>query len=330
MADYHSGAGSTLRFDGKVVLITGAGRGLGRAYALLLAARGAKVVVNDPSVGYFGGSSQESPAHEVVQAISAAAGIAVADCQSVSEAPEQIVARAIEAFGRLDIVINNAGITGGGAFAEIPKEDFDRVLDVHVQGTLGILRAAWPHLIASGSGRVLNTASQAVFGAPGASSYAAAKSTIFGLCRTLAAEGREAGIHVNTIMPSAYTRMTALVPDDRFRQYLINHYRPESVAAFVVWLLHDSTRLNGETFSVGGGQATRVMLVENQGYKVLDDDPEAWLGSEGELLKQVDLQAPVSMMDELRLQARHLGPEAVEAHAALQLERADANNNNNA
>ncbi|MFS2068289.1 SDR family NAD(P)-dependent oxidoreductase [Pseudomonas sp. CT11-2] len=328
MIDSHSGERPALRFDGKVALITGAGRGLGRTYALLLAARGARLVVNDPGVSFLGGSSQESPAHEVVQAITAAGGIAVANCQSVTDAPNQIVNHAIEAFGRLDIVINNAGITGGGAFAEIPKEEFDRVLEVHVQGTLGILRAAWPHLIASGSGRVLNTSSQAVFGAPGTSPYAAAKSTIFGLCRTLAAEGSEVGIHVNTIMPSAYTRMTALVPDDRFRQYLIDHYRPESVAAFVVWLLHHSTRLSGETFSVGGGQATRVMLVENQGYKVLDDVPEAWLGSERELLRQAELQVPVSMMDELRLQARRLGPEAVEAHAALQLDRADANNNN--
>lgn len=187
------------RFDGEVVVVTGAGNGLGRAYSLLLASEGARVVVNDVA-----------GAAAVVAEIEAAGGEALADHSDVRSGTS--VAVALDAFGRLDAVVNNAGIGGGGSFTDIAPDDFQQMLDVHLGGTLAVCRAAWPVLRDGAGGRIVNTTSASVFGIVGTSAYVTAKAAIFGLTRALAAEGRRLGIRVNAVMPTAFSQMTARSP----------------------------------------------------------------------------------------------------------------------
>lgn len=228
---------------GDVVAVTGAGSGLGRAYALLLGAEGARVVVNDVR-----------GAEEVVAAITAAGGEAVADTSDVASAGAGVVDAAVRAFGRLDAVINNAGISGGGAFPEV---EFDRLLDVHLGGTVAVCKAAWPMLAEGGGGRIVNTSSGSIFGMAGTAAYVTAKAAIFGLTRALGSEGRRAGIKVNAVMPTAMTPMTR-VSDDLAP--LLDVYPPEAAAPFVVALASSAVPVSGETFTVGGGSAARVVL----------------------------------------------------------------------
>ena len=204
-----------LRFDGKAAIVTGGGRGLGRAYARLLGARGCQVLVNDPGVTTRGTPESEGAAEQVAQEITdAGGGLAVADRNSVVDRADVVVEHALDEFGRLDVVINNAGISGGGAFDEMPAADFDLLVDTHYGGAVRVSRAAWPHLKQSGAGRIVNMSSASVFGTPFTSPYVSSKAGIFGLTRALAAEGAYSGIGVNAVMPAAYTRMTAQLPDD--------------------------------------------------------------------------------------------------------------------
>ena len=201
-----------LRFDDRVAIVTGAARGIGRSYALLLAARGARVVVADHGGGPSGTGSSPEPAAEVVREITDAGGQAVACCASVSEesSAAQIVDAAIESFGRLDIVVNNAGIHDPGLFADLTIDQFHRMIEVHYLGTLFVIRSAWPHLVRAGYGRVVNTVSEAMLGGVAElTSYGAAKGAVFGLTRNLATEGQAHGIRVNAIAPRAYTRLSA-------------------------------------------------------------------------------------------------------------------------
>jgi len=306
-----------LRFDGKVAIVTGAGRGLGRAHARLLAERGCRVLVNDPGVTTAGSQSGDRPADEVVREIVEAGGEAVADHHSVVGDAEAIVAHAAGLWGRVDVVVNNAGISGGGPFVTIPKEQFDLMLATHLGGTIDVTRAAWPHLVAAGTGRIVITSSAATFGGAGTSHYITAKAALFGLNRALAREGAPLGIHSNAIMPTAYTRLTAQIPEDDFRQMLVDFYPPEAVAPFVVWLAHADTEVNGEAFSVGGPRAARVFLAEAAGAVVDDPTPEAWAGKVDELMRIDEFGVPVTMGDEVRFQARHVGGALAEAFANL-------------
>src|SRR3954451_1377706 len=263
-----------LRFDGTAAIVTGAGRGLGRAYARLLAERGCQVLVNDPGVTTRGAPEAEGTAAQVAEEITAAGGLAVADRNSVVDAADVIVEHALDEFGRLDVVINNAGISGGGAFDEMPADDFDLLVDTHFGGAVRGSRAAWPHLKHVGAGRIVNMSSASVFGTPFTSPYVSSKAGIFGLTRALAAEGRYSGIGVNAVMPAAYTRMTAQLPDgDGFRTFLETYFPPEKVAPFVLFLAHETTGINGETFSVGADRAARVFLAECPGV-LGDGTPE--------------------------------------------------------
>ena len=306
-----------LRFDGKVAIITGAGRGLGRLHARLLAERGCRVLVNDPGVSTSGASAEETPAEEVVKEILSAGGEAVADHHSVVDHGADIVTHALDAFGQVDVLVNNAGIAGGDLFERIPPEHFDLVFDTHFKGTVAVTRAAWKHLAASGHGRVVNTSSSATFGGFGTSHYIAAKAAIFGLTRALAPEGRRVGINVNSILPVAYTRLTAQIPEDGFREFLETHFPPEAVTPFVVYLCHVSTTITGEAFSVGSGRAARVFLAEGAGFATTEGTPEAFVGHDEELLAIDQHMVPSNMTDEVRVSAEYLGGDVLAAYQQL-------------
>jgi NAD(P)-dependent dehydrogenase (short-subunit alcohol dehydrogenase family) len=306
-----------LRFDGRVAIVTGGGRGLGREYSRLLAARGCQVVVNDPGVGTNGQEQAPGAADEVVQEILATGGVAVADRNSVIDGADAIAAHAIDEFGRIDIVVNNAGISGGGPFDEMPAADFDRLVDTHYGGAVRVSRAAWRHLKAAGAGRIVNMSSASVFGTPFTSPYVSSKAGIFGLTRALAAEGAFSGILVNAVMPAAFTRMTAQLPDDDgFRSFLETYFPPDKVAPFVVFLAHQSTTINGETFSVGADRAARVFLAESPGV-VGDGTPEGFAARADQLLRVEGWEIPSDMMDEVRYSSEHLGPDVAAAYARV-------------
>jgi len=292
-----------LHFDGKVAIITGAGRGLGREYARMLASRGARVVVNDLGSAPDGAATHETPAETVTGEITASGGIAIANRDSVVDGAARIVAAAMDSFGRLDILINNAGFAsfeGSGPFANIPDEGWEQMLDTHLQGTINMARAVWPHLIKSSAGRIINTSSAASFGAPFAAHYSTAKSGMIGLTRSLAGEGRRFGTTVNAIMPSAFTRLTAQIPNQALRDYMGTHFTPERVAPFVTWLAHEDTHINGEIFAVGGGTACRVVLARARGaVRVSADTPEAWAAKADQVLEIGQLSVPLNMMEEL-------------------------------
>jgi NAD(P)-dependent dehydrogenase (short-subunit alcohol dehydrogenase family) len=200
-----------LRFDDRVVAITGAGRGIGRSHALAFARRGARVVVADYGVAVDGSGSSSDPAEAVVAEIRAAGGEAVACIADVADevAARSIVDTAISTFGTIDVVVNNAGINDPAPFEEQTSARFRRMMDVHLFGTVHVTHAAWPHFQAQGYGRVVNTASEAMLGGiPQLASYGAAKGAVFGLTRNLATEATGTGIRVNAIAPRAHTRMS--------------------------------------------------------------------------------------------------------------------------
>jgi len=292
-----------LRFDGKVAIVTGAGRGLGREYAKLLALRGARVVVNDLGSAPDGAPTHETPAETVAGEINASGGIAIANHDSVVDGAEQIIASALDHFGQLDILVNNAGFASfdiSGPFANIPVDIWEQMLGTHLDGTINMARAAWPYLSKSKAGRIINTSSAASFGAPFASHYSTAKSSMIGFTRSLAGEGLRFGMTVNALMPSAFTRLTAQIPNDPLRRYMSARFTPERVAPFVTWLAHETTHVNGEIFAVGGGMACRVILARAQGAaRVSADTPEAWASEADHVLDINQTSVPLNMMEEL-------------------------------
>jgi NAD(P)-dependent dehydrogenase (short-subunit alcohol dehydrogenase family) len=268
---------SELRFDGRSVVITGAGRGIGRSHALLLASRGARVVVADIGGQLDGSGSSAEPAEQVVKEILAAGGEAVACHASVSEqdGAATIVNTAVDAFGQLDIVINNAGISDAAAFSDLTVEQFSRMIDVHYFGTLYVLKAAWPHLKATG-GRVVNTCSEGTAGLhPNVSSYGAAKGSVLGLTLCLATECLSDGIHVNGVAPRAATRLADLsvlaeaygITEEQAKA-MMAPYSPDVVSPVAAYLAHESCELNGVVLAAGGGQVQRFALMENDGIKI--------------------------------------------------------------
>jgi NAD(P)-dependent dehydrogenase (short-subunit alcohol dehydrogenase family) len=273
----------------------------------MLAARGARVVVNDVGVVLHGEEAARPVAQDVVDEIIAAGGSAVPDAHDVRDG-DAIVDTALDAFGRVDIVINNAGVAEGGPIATGAPDAWERTIGTTLQGSIAVTRAAWPHLAhAPEGGSVVLTASPAMWGSPGSGAYSAAKSALFGLTRSLAAEGRRADVRVNCIMPSAWTRLTKLLPDPDITALLDAHYPPEAVAAFVVWLCHAGTAVTGETFSVGGGRAAKVFLAETKGATVDANEPEAWADAIDQVLDPEVFGVPRDITHEVSWQTLHLG-----------------------
>lgn len=270
---------SELRFDNRVAIVTGAGRGIGRGHALLLAQKGARVVVADFGVDPDGLGTSSVPADEVVQEIRDLGGEAVACCASVADEREatSIIEMAIDTFGRLDIVVNNAGIHDPANFDELSIDQFRAMLDVHFYGALYAIRAAWPHFRSAGYGRIVNTVSEAMLGGvPGLTSYASAKGAVYGLTRNLATEGLADGIRVNAVAPRAYTRLSVDHCDNLSNLYGLSpekieqlnaSMRPELCAPAVAYLAHEACRLNGEVLQVGMGGVARLAFVAAKGLR---------------------------------------------------------------
>ncbi|KDO02057.1 MULTISPECIES: SDR family oxidoreductase [Pseudomonas] len=244
----------TIRLDEKVVIVTGAGGGLGRAHALLFARHGARVVVNDLGGSTHGEGASVSAADRVVAQIREAGGTAVANHDSVTDG-QRIVEQALDSFGRVDVVINNAGILRDKTFHKMEDSDWEQVYQVHLEGAYKVTRAAWPHLREQNWGRVIFTASTSgIYGNFGQANYGAAKLGLYGLTRTLAIEGRKHGILVNAIAPTGGTRMTeGLIPPQVFEQL-----KPELVSPLVVYLGSDDCQDSGGLYEVGGGWVGKV------------------------------------------------------------------------
>jgi len=267
----------SIRFDGRVAIVTGAGAGLGRSHALALAARGAKVVVNDLGADLQGGGKGSMAADAVVAEIKKAGGQAVANYDSVAEpdAAQRIVETALEAFGTVDIVINNAGILRDKSFDKMPLADFDLVLKVHLQGTVYVTKAAWPVMKEKNYGRVVVTTSAAgLYGNFGQTNYGAAKAGLVGFMLALKEEGAKHNILANAIAPVAFTRMLATVVDPRLEQRL----RPEVATAGVLYLVSEECKATGCVLEAGDNQFMLAKLVKGKGVKLSPDQaisPEA-------------------------------------------------------
>jgi NAD(P)-dependent dehydrogenase (short-subunit alcohol dehydrogenase family) len=252
-----------LRFDHRVAVITGAGRGLGRTYALLLASRGAKVVVNDTGGSLKGEGGNAGPVDEVVSEIAAAGGEAVACSASVStpEGGNAIIEAALDHYGRIDILIHNAGIVRAASLKEMTQADFDAVLDVHLRGAFHVVRPAFVPMCKAGYGRVVLTSSiGGLYGNHRVANYGVAKAGLIGLSNVVALEGAAEGVKCNLIVPGAVTRMA-----DGLDTSAYPPMSPELVAPVVGWLAHESCSISGEMLISIAGRVARAFIAESPG-----------------------------------------------------------------
>lgn len=262
-----------LRYDGQVAIITGAGRGLGREHALLLASRGCKVLVNDPGSAYDGsGNTQCQVADEVVEEIVNAGGEAAANYDSVEDG-DAVVAAALAAFGRIDIVVNNAGIITPETWSELTLESWQKTINVNLTGVFSIMKAAWPVLVEQGYGRCVVTASPAIYGA-GVAAYAASKAGVIGLANSLQFEARKLKLDIkcNVLVPQANTRMVqdlnSNISANRVAKgkaelksapaEILARMGPEKVSAMVAWLAHSQCQSEAKVFEAGAGYFAQI------------------------------------------------------------------------
>ena len=297
---------SDLRFDGRVAIITGAGGGLGRSHALELARRGARVLVNDLGGAVDGSGSSQTAADRVVDEITAFGGIAAANHDSVatSQGGQAIVQAAIDAFGRVDIVVNNAGILRDKAFHNMDDTMIQSVIDVHLKGAFYVSQPAYRLMREQGYGRIVNTSSASgLFGNFGQANYGAAKAGLAGLTRVLAIEGASHGIKVNAIAPLAATRMTGDILGD-----LAAKVSPDSVSPLVAYLTHEECAVNGHVYSVAGGRIARIFVAETDGV-VLGENTAEEIRSRLPLIDVMDVEhahLPSSLEDETKIIAKAL------------------------
>ncbi|MER6825613.1 SDR family NAD(P)-dependent oxidoreductase [Streptosporangium sp. NPDC000563] len=294
-----------LSFDGRVAVVTGAGGGLGRAHALELGRRGARVVVNDMGTSLSGDGVESGRAAIVVKEIEALGGTAVADVNSVAtpEGGEALIQTALSAFGQVDVVVNNAGILRDKTFHNTGPDDVDPVLDVHLKGAFNVTRPAWRVFREQGFGRVVVTSSSAGFyGNFGQASYASAKMGLIGLIKVLAIEGRKYDIKANAIGPVALTRMT-----EGFENPIADKMDPTLVSSVVAYLCHDSCELSGEVLSAGAGRVARVFVGMTRGYVNDSLSAEDVRDHLTEIFDDTGYQVPGNSMAEMELLAEMLG-----------------------
>jgi NAD(P)-dependent dehydrogenase (short-subunit alcohol dehydrogenase family) len=262
----------TIRFDNRVAVVTGAGNGLGRAHALLLASRGARVVVNDPGGTVDGKGGDHAAADKVVAEIKAAGGQAVPNYDSVADpkSAANIVKAAVDSFGTVDIVVNNAGVLRDKTFHNMTVEDFDFVVKVHFLGTAYVTHAAWPIMRARAYGRVVVTSSNSgIYGNFGQANYGGAKLAVVGFMNALRLEGQKYNIFVNALAPVAGTRMTeSLMPPE-----MLEKIKPEFVSPMVAYLCSEQCQRTGEIWSAGAGYFARIEYREAPGLRIAGRAP---------------------------------------------------------
>jgi NAD(P)-dependent dehydrogenase (short-subunit alcohol dehydrogenase family) len=266
-------------FEGRVAVVTGAGRGIGRAHALLLADRGASVVVNDLGGSMEGVGSDAEPASDVAAEIVAAGGAAIADTSDVAttDGAESLIARAVETFGRIDVLVNNAGIVRWVGIQDADADHLAAHLTVHVGGSFNTTRAAWPHMRDQGYGRIVMTTSTGMFGLRKNFAYATAKAALIGLTRGLTIEGAAHGIKVNLIAPAAFTRMAGQPLEQAPPEM-----SPDLVAPMVALLAHEACPVSGEIYAAGAGRFARIFIASTAGYvhsgaaPTIEDIAEHW------------------------------------------------------
>ena len=294
-----------LSFDGKVAIITGAGGGLGRSHALELARRGAYVVVNDLGGAVDGTGSGTTAAQKVVDEIKAAGGEAVANYDSVAtpEGGRAIVQTALDTWGRIDIIVNNAGILRDASFKNMEPDKVSAVLDVHLRGAFNVTQPAWEHMREQNYGRIVNTSSGAgIFGNFGQTNYGAAKMGLVGLTRVLAVEGARNNIKVNAVAPVAKTRMT-----EDLLGPVADKLLPEMVTPVVTWLAHEDVPVSGEVFSVGGGRVARVFIGVTKGIVDPELTAEKVRDRFDEIRAEEGYEVPANLNEELMLALKQLG-----------------------
>ncbi len=278
---------SLIRFDEKVAIVTGAGRGLGREHALFLASRGAKVVVNDSSAEHA-----TATANDIVSA----GGFAIANNQSVAdpEAAHSIVRTALSEFGALHIVLNNAGRGGPtGTLEQTTDHQVATIISTHLVGSYNVSRAAWPHFRQQQYGRILMTSSSAAIGSLGMPAYSMAKAGLIGLARSLALEGASANIKVNVLMPIGYTRSAALNPNEDTRKWMEDNFAPQMCSPTAAWLVHDDVPCSGQIFTTGAG---RTALISTTGVPGWSGGPDATIeGLRDHWPEVVDHQDSIAM-----------------------------------
>ncbi|MGQ0434163.1 MAG: SDR family oxidoreductase [Microthrixaceae bacterium] len=294
-----------LGFDGKVAIITGAGGGLGRSHALDLAKRGALVVVNDLGGSTDGTGHSETAAQKVVDEIKAIGGEAVANYDSVAtpEGGQSIVQTAIDSFGRVDIIINNAGILRDTSFKNMTPDQLNPVLDVHLRGAFYVTQPAWQLMRDQGYGRIINTSSAAgIFGNFGQGNYGAAKMGLVGLTRVLAIEGAKNNIKVNAIAPVAKTRMT-----EELLGAAADKLAPEFVTPIVTYLAHEDCPVTGEVYSVGGGRVAKIFIGVTPGYFDNELSAESVRDHFDQIRKEDGYEVPANLNEEMMLAFKAAG-----------------------
>jgi NAD(P)-dependent dehydrogenase (short-subunit alcohol dehydrogenase family) len=294
----------TLSFDGKVAVITGAGGGLGRSHALELARRGAHVVVNDLGGSVDGVGGDDAAAQQVVDEITAAGGEAVPNYDSVAtpEGGKNIIQTALDAWGKVDIVINNAGILRDTSFAKMTPEQLEPVLDVHLKGAFYVTQPAFVQMKEQGYGRIVNTASGAgIFGNFGQTNYGAAKMGLVGFTNVLAQEGAKYNIKANAIAPVAATRMT-----EGLLGPLADKLGPEYITPVAVFLAHESCEVSGEIYSCGGGRVARIFVGVTPGIVDNELSVESMAERLADIRNEDGYAVPGSMNDEMGIAIKAL------------------------
>jgi NAD(P)-dependent dehydrogenase (short-subunit alcohol dehydrogenase family) len=306
---------SKYTFEGRVAVVTGAGRGIGRAHARLLADRGASVVVNDLGGSMQGDGADAEPAAAAADEIVAAGGVAIADHNDVSSpvGAQALVDAALEQLGRVDIIVNNAGIIRWAGFPEVDADNLARHLAVHTGGSFNTTAAAWPHMVEQGYGRIVMTTSTGMFGLPNNLSYATAKAAVVGLTRSLTTAGAAHNIKVNLIAPAAFTRMAGQTDgqlESVDRGSGVEQMSPDLVAPMVAFLAHEDCPVSGEIYAAGAGRFARIFIASTEGYvhatgePTVEDVAENW----GTINDETGYYVPADLMDWSAVFMAHLTP----------------------